>query len=161
MNTRYAEPYHLKVAPGADLATGAAFKTIEVLIMEKQDQDILELLKAELNFLEKGGYGRSVHTPWQPTSVFQDSLSCLNYADPERTYPCEACLLASFVPPESRAESVPCHHIPLNQSGETVETLERRGDQQELEEAMKTWLRARIAQLEGGRDRQPVALLAQ
>ena len=127
--------------------------------MERQDQDILELLKAELNFIEKGGYGRSVHTPRQPTSIFQDSLSCLNYADPERPYPCGACLLASFVPPESQKERVPCHHIPLNQSGETVETLERRGDQQGLEEAMKTWLRARIAQIEGEHARQPVALL--
>lgn len=129
-------------------ATGASFKSIEVFIMESQGQDILELLKAELNFLEKGGYGQSVRAPWQPTSVFQDSLSCLNYADPNRPYPCEACLLAGFVPPESQTESVPCHHIPLNRSGETVETIERRGDQQELEEVVKAWLRARIRQIE-------------
>jgi hypothetical protein len=116
--------------------------------MERQDQVILEILKAELNFLEKGGYGRSVHAPWQPTSVFQDSLSCLNYADADRPYPCEACLLTSFIPPESQTESVPCHHIPLNQSGETIETMERRGDQQELEEVVKAWLRARIRQIE-------------
>ena len=127
--------------------------------MEGQDQDILELLKAELNFLEKGGYGRSVRAPWQPKSVFQDSLSCLNYADPERPYPCEACLLTSFVPPESQTESVPCHHIPLNPSGETIETIERRGDQQELEESLKAWLRARISQIEVEHARKPAALL--
>ena len=127
--------------------------------MERINQNILELLKAELNFLEKGGYGRSVSTPQQPTSVFQDSLSCLNYADKERPYPCEACLLASFVPSEGQAESVPCHHIPLNQECATIEAMERRGDQQELEEAVKDWLRARIAQIEGERNRQPVALL--
>jgi hypothetical protein len=127
--------------------------------MERQDQDILELLKAELDFLEKGGYGRSVRAPWQPTSVFQDSLSCLNYADPDRPYPCEACVLASFVPPESQAETVPCHHIPLNQSGETVEAIEQQGDQPKLEEALKAWLRTRIAQIEGERARQPIALL--
>jgi hypothetical protein len=142
------------MAPGADHATGAALKTTEVAIMERQDQDILELLKTELNFLEKGGYGRSVHTPMKPTSIFQDSPSCLNYADPNRPYPCEACLLMSFVPPESQAESVPCHHIPLNQSGETVEAIERRGDQLKLEEAVKAWLRARIGQIEAERARQ-------
>lgn len=119
--------------------------------MQNKDQDMLEILKAELDFLEKGGYGRSVNTPWQPTSVFQDSLSCLNYASPDRPYPCEACLLGSFVPAESQTESVPCHHIPLNQEGVTIETMERRGDQQELEEVVKAWLRARIKQIESER----------
>ena len=119
--------------------------------MEKQDQDILETLKAELNFLEKGGYGRSVSAPRRQASVFQDSLTCLNYADPDRPYPCEACLLSSFVPVESQTESVPCHHIPLNREGVTVETMEQRGDQQGLEEALKAWLRARISQIESER----------
>ena len=49
--------------------------------MTKDDRDILEILKDELSFIEKGGYGRSVRTPWQPKSVFQDSLACINYAD--------------------------------------------------------------------------------
>ena len=43
--------------------------------MAKDDRDILELLKQELSFIEEGGYGRSVRTPWLPKSVFQDSLS--------------------------------------------------------------------------------------
>jgi hypothetical protein len=47
--------------------------------MTKDDRDILELLKSELSFIEEGGYGRSVRTPWLPKSIFQDSLSCLNY----------------------------------------------------------------------------------
>ena len=50
--------------------------------MTKDDRDILELLKQELSFIEEGGYGRSVRTPWLPKSVFQDSLSCLNYGYP-------------------------------------------------------------------------------
>ena len=33
--------------------------------MATDERDILELLKDELNFIEKGGYGRSVRTPWQ------------------------------------------------------------------------------------------------
>ena len=31
--------------------------------MAKDDRDMLELLKSELGFIEKGGYGRSVRTP--------------------------------------------------------------------------------------------------
>jgi len=41
--------------------------------MTKDDRDILELLKDELAFIQKGGYGRSVRTPWLPKSSFQDS----------------------------------------------------------------------------------------
>jgi hypothetical protein len=52
--------------------------------VNKDDRETIEVLKAELDFIEKGGYGRSVKTPRQPTSVFQDSLSCLNFADPEK-----------------------------------------------------------------------------
>ena len=49
--------------------------------MSSDDRDILELLKAELDFIEQGGYGRSVRTPWQSKSIFRDSLTCVNYAD--------------------------------------------------------------------------------
>jgi hypothetical protein len=108
-------------------------------------------LKAELDFVEKGGHGRSVRTPWQPTSVFQDSLTCLNFASPQPTHPCSQCILISFVPPEFRSESVPCHYIPLNEAKETIAALEQRGDQQLLEETVKKWLRATIKKIEEGR----------
>ena len=52
--------------------------------MATDERDILELLREELDFIEKGGYGRSVRTPWQNKSTFQDSLSCINYGDPDR-----------------------------------------------------------------------------
>jgi len=116
--------------------------------MTKDDRNALDLLKTELDFIEKGGYGRSVKTPWQPTSVFQDSPSCLNFADLERTHPCSECLLLDFVPPESRNEDVPCHHIPLNAGSETVDELEWKEDQRGIEEAVKTWLRSTIKRLE-------------
>lgn len=122
--------------------------------MLKDDRDTLEVFKAELDFIEKGGYGRSVQTPWQPTSIFRDSLSCLNYGDANQMHPCEECFLIDFVPPEARAQRVPCHHIPLNERGETVETIERFAAQQELEESIKIWLREKIAQLEAERAAQ-------
>lgn len=111
----------------------------------KDDRDILAILKDELNFLEKGGYGRSVRTPWLPTSVFQDSPSCFCFPYHDHA---ETCALMQFVPPERRTEVVPCHYIPLNEMDETVEFLERRGDQEESGELVKSWLRKKIAEIE-------------
>jgi hypothetical protein len=122
----------------------------------QDDRDLMEVLRAELDFIEQGGYGRRVRTPWKPTSVLQDSLSCINFGDPKRSHPCSECLLMRLVPPDGRLEGVPCHHIPLNEAGETVETLEQRDDQPGLEEAVKTWLRATIKKLEEERA-QPAA----
>jgi len=124
-------------------------------VMPKDDRDILELLKFELDFIESGGYGRSVRTPWLPTSVFQDSLTCLNFGDPQRTHPCNDCLLMDFVPAEGRAAGVPCHYIPLAPTGETVHTLERGQSQGDLESAVKQWLRTTIKRLEQERAQQP------
>jgi hypothetical protein len=112
------------------------------------DRDILEVLKEELEFIEQGGYGRSVRTPWKPTSVFQGSLSCLNYGYPYKAHPCNECLLTDFVPPDGQAAVVPCHHIPLNEAGDTIEDLELEDNQRKLEESVKNWLRARIKEIE-------------
>jgi hypothetical protein len=126
--------------------------------MAQDDRDILEVLYEELDFIEKGGYGRSVRTPWQPTSIFQDSLSCLNYGYPYRAHPCSGCRLIDFVPPDARAQIVPCHHIPLDAAGTTVEELEDSENQQKLEESVKQWLRARIRQIEQARAAEPHAV---
>ena len=114
--------------------------------MEKDD--ILEVLKFELEFLEQGGYGRSVRTPWKATSIFLDSISCLNFGEKERVHPCAECLLMDFVPEQDRETEVPCHHIPLNAKGETVDTVNRYDNQQDLEEKVKQWLRATIQRIE-------------
>jgi len=127
----------------------AKSKQLENLNMPKDERDFLELLKTELDFIEKGGYGRSVRTPWKPTSSFRDSLTCVNYALPEKTHPCTECHLIDFVPRESRNEEVPCHAIPLTAAGDTAESLE--GDQTKLEEALKDWMRKKIAEIEAER----------
>jgi len=119
--------------------------------MSDDKRDVLEVLKFELSFLEQGGYGRSVRTPWKATSAFQDSPSCINFNDPGRPHPCSECLLTDFVPTEAREENVPCHFIPLNRAGETVDSLERHAHQLELEEALRSWLRSTIARLESER----------
>ena len=113
-----------------------------LLAEAKDDRDILPILEAELDFLEKGGYGRSVRTPWLSTSLFQDSPSCFCF--PFRDHN-TTCALMQFVPPEHREEAVPCHHIPLNERGETVTQLEDAGNEGETEDLLKAWLRERIA----------------
>ena len=117
----------------------------ELLVGPQDDRDTLEILKAELDFLEKGGYGRSVRTPWLSTSLFQDSPSCFCFPIHDHN---DACRLMQFVPPERRGEVLPCHHIPLNETGETVALLEYVGNQRETEDLVKTWLREKIAELQ-------------
>jgi hypothetical protein len=116
--------------------------------MTTDERDILELFKNELIFIAKGGYGRSVPTPWQIKSTFQDSLSCINYGYPYRAHPCNECHLLDFVSPEHRTEDVPCHFIPLNSDGETIEDLELQDQQAKLEREVSEWLRAKIKEIE-------------
>jgi hypothetical protein len=116
--------------------------------MTKDDRDPLDALKFELEFLEKGGYGRSPRTPWRPQLIFEDSPTCMNYDSRENPAPCTDCLLMQFVPGDSREQKVPCRHIVLNEEGETIESLYRTGTQQELEEVYAKWLRAAIRKLE-------------
>lgn len=119
--------------------------------MADDDRDILEILKEELSFIEKGGYGRSVRTPWLEKSIFQDSLSCLNYGYPYRAHPCSECHLIDFVAPEDRVQPIPCHHIPLDKAGDTVEDLELEENQSKKEYLVKAWLRDRISEIEAAR----------
>ena len=119
--------------------------------MAKDDRDVLEVLKSELDFIENGAYGRSVRTPWQPTSIFQDSPTCINFCDLERSRSCDECLLMEFVPPAARSESVPCHRIPLNRSSQTVESLHAQKSQADLGAEVAEWLRATISRIEGAR----------
>jgi hypothetical protein len=123
------------------------------MVMSTDTRDVVEVLKAELNFIEKGGYGKPAGEPWVATSIFQDSLSCLNFGDPTRSHSCSECLLADFVPPGDLGETVPCHHIPVTEEGATVDDIERTAsDQRQLEERIKAWLRDAIARIERERD---------
>jgi hypothetical protein len=118
---------------------------------KKDERDLLEVLKFELNFLEKGGYGRSVKTPWRPQFIFEDSPSCMNYDSKENKAPCSDCVLMQLVPPEGWSEPIPCRHIPFNAEGETLHSLYAHGDQYETEEVVGKWLRETIEKLEAER----------
>lgn len=122
--------------------------------MTTDQGDILKLLKDELDFIEKGGYGRSVRTPGQSKSTFRDSPACLNYTHPDRVHPCTECHLLQFVSPVHRTEEVPCHFIPLNSEGETIADLELQDNQAKLEREVGSWLRGRIKEIEEKRTEQ-------
>ena len=115
---------------------------------KKDDRDLLDLLKFELRFLEDGGYGRSPHAARRASLIFEDSLTCMNFNSQDERQPCSACLLMQFVPPSRAAEKVPCRHIPLDRTGQTLASLYESGSQQQIEEALGNWLRAAIRRLE-------------
>ena len=116
--------------------------------MALDDRNLVETLKSELNFLNKGGYGRSPRTPWKPQLIFEDSPICMNYDSKENPRPCSECLLMQFVPPDSRNEEIPCRHIVLNQEGQSIASFYQYGSQTELEDSLRNWLALTIAKLE-------------
>jgi hypothetical protein len=116
--------------------------------MSHNNGDLLETLRLELKFMEDGGYGRSPHAPWRAPYIFEDSPTCLNFGDPDRPHPCSECLLTELVPPELREHEVPCRFIPLNDKGQTVDSLYRTGTEIEIAEVLCDWLRREISRLE-------------
>src|SRR6202795_2839468 len=96
--------------------------------MQKDERDLLEVLRFELQFLEDGGYESSPRTPWRPQYIFDDSLTCMNYDSKENCSPCSDCVLMHLVPPERRSEKIPCRHIPFNVSSAPLDSLLRYSD---------------------------------
>ena len=111
-------------------------------------QEMLAALKMELRFLEEGGYEPSVREPRKELNVFRDSPSCLNYALPAKEHPCSECWLIDFVPEAQRDKAIPCHHIPLNDRGDTIVSMGKPGDDLKVQEVMRDWLRKKIKELE-------------
>ena len=109
-----------------------------------RSESTLQVLKNELQFVQKGGY--RVPLVWRALLVFEDSPTCPK----ERCSACPDtdCVLMRFVPKECRCEAVPCRHIPLNELGETVDSLYRTGTSEEIEQTLQSWLLETIRQLE-------------
>ena len=116
--------------------------------MAQDDRNTLGVLTAELNFVKKGGYGRSPREPQRAQLVFEDSPTCMNYDAREDRAPCAKCLLMQFVPEGKQGEKVPCRHIPLTSYGDTLLQMYRGGTEQEIEEALTIWLEKEISKLE-------------
>ena len=115
-----------------------------------REQDLLDALKLELTFLERGGYEPSVREPRRELVALRDSPSCLNYALERKEHPCSECWLMGFVPAEKRGEAIPCHHIPLNDRGDTIAALGAFGASEQSRAAMRDWLHSTIQRLEEG-----------
>jgi hypothetical protein len=116
--------------------------------MQKDERDLLEVLKSELEFIETSGYRSWPETAWRPKYIFEDSPSCINYYSEGNPRPCSDCALIYVVPPALRSAKFPCRHIPLNEPGDTLDSLYRYRDQSEIESTVGTWLRAAITRLE-------------
>ena len=120
--------------------------------MADDASDLIRLLEAELDFIEGGGYGSPAGQPPKPQPMFDHSPSCINHwLVPGHESEChDDCVLLGAVPEQHRNEAMPCHFIPLNQSGDTVSSLEGKQDQAQLEAAVKEWLRTTIERLKRG-----------
>jgi hypothetical protein len=116
--------------------------------MYKDERDLLDVLKAELAFLEKGGYDRSPRESWRQPLIFEDSPSCMNYDSKDHAEPCSSCVLFQLVPPQFRGKQIPCRHIPFNAEGDTLDSISRYSYQFEIEEVFGNWLRTTIATIE-------------
>jgi hypothetical protein len=121
---------------------------MEAVLMLKEHKKLLDALSSELVSIQQGVYRRAPRQPWRAGLVFEDSPCCPNYGDREHSVPCEKCVLMQFVPEDRRREEFPCRFIPLNEVGETVDSLYRCGTRSELEIAVTKWLRETIHQIE-------------
>ena len=59
----------------------------------------------------------------------------------------------NFVSQELRDAPVPCHQIPVNDAGETIDDLELKDNQTKMENAVKNWLCAQIERIEKERSK--------
>jgi hypothetical protein len=124
----------------------------------KNSNSTVSTLKHELEFLDTGGYRGTIGSrqplfcmetsvEWRQPLFFEDSPSC-----PKKKYcacdPEGDCTLMSFVPAEHRQETIPCHHIPLNENGQTIHSLHGTGTQKDIEAKLRTWLVKTIKSLE-------------
>jgi len=107
-------------------------------------KDRLQILRNELQLLDGGGYRSPIL--WRSPRIFEDSPTCPK--DPWSACPRGDCVLLEYVPKQSRQETVPCRHIPLDESGETLATLYNTGTNAEIQLTVREWLLKRIAELE-------------
>jgi hypothetical protein len=117
----------------------------------KVEGELLQVLKAELQFLQEGGYRNLSCKSWRPRLILEDSPTCPNYGKGQNRQPCKGCVLTSLIPEDKRSETIPCRHIPLTSEGDTLELLYRWCSQEEIETIVGDWLQATIRALDIGR----------
>jgi hypothetical protein len=111
--------------------------------------EMIQQLKFEVEMIEKGGYHPSVREARREPEIFRDSITCLNVGLEEKEHACSSCFLSEFAPAEVRNSNGDiCHQIPLNEKGDTVESLKAEGDPEKLQAAVLGWLKKTVAKLE-------------
>ena len=113
--------------------------------------EMIDQLKFEIQMIEKGRYYPSVREPRKNPEIFRDSITCLNVGLEIKEHPCSDCFLSEFVPPElrnSNGDLSLCHKIPLNEKGDTIESLKAEDDPYKLQAAVLSWLKRTVARLE-------------
>jgi len=112
-------------------------------------KEMVEKLKFEIEMMEKGGYYPSVRNARHTPEIFRESITCLNVGLEEKEHACSSCFLSEFAPPELRYTSGDiCHKIPLNEKGDTIESLKPQGDPYKLQLIVLNWLKKTVAKLE-------------
>lgn len=111
-------------------------------------RELIEMLKLEMEVIERGGYLPSVREPRKELRIFRDSVSCPNLALEKKTEPCAHCWLAQFIPAKDMDKEEPCQHIPLNERGDTVASLVAGGDTEGAHKALLGWLKRKVVELE-------------
>jgi hypothetical protein len=135
-------------APSEDLITNSS--TGRGCNMESKRK--LNLLMKELQFLESGGY--RLEMGWRPAMVFEDSPICPRL--PHSVCPNIQCALLDFVPEEHHGQLVPCRYIPLNDAGETLQSLYNTATIDEIENAAGEWLTKKIEELKQSSDSRSI-----
>jgi signal transduction histidine kinase len=70
--------------------------------MSKDKRPLLDVLRRELEFVEKGGYRHPSRAPGRPQFMFQDSPTCLNFNASDLPAPCTDCVMMQGVPADSQ-----------------------------------------------------------
>lgn len=102
-------------------------------------REVLGLLRMEIENVRRRGFGL----------YFRDSVLCINAGkSSELDDACEQCLLQQFVPAQYKGDKLPCSHIPLNEAGDTLDSLRQKGTRKERDAAVLAWMEAAAARLE-------------
>jgi hypothetical protein len=109
--------------------------------------ELIEQLKLEARVIESGGYHPSVPEPRKELRIFRDSVSCPNLGVEEKVVPCAQCWLMGFVPPQFQDTTDLCRYVPLNDRGDSIDSLEASGQRDKVEGALLGWIRNTITKL--------------
>lgn len=116
--------------------------------MAEAKRDTLSILRAELAYLELGGYTSPQQAAWRPQFIFEDSPTCLNYRNFGKRHPCSECALIDFVPSGHKQSQFPCRYIPLDDHAHTLDFLYRTATEEEAHAIVAKWLKKMIGELE-------------